>query len=129
MSWALSHFYGDDEDTPTCFVANSPLCSVCAESENICQEIVDIQSYLVVLLQAINALKEHGLEGATKTLIVAILLKSNEQYIRKYEQLHDAITSDDLLWGCGKIVDDVSMSYASWHNVLYIAVHIGFLDL
>ena len=129
LLWALSHFYGDNEDTPTCFVGNSPVCSVCELSEAICQETVDIQSYLVVLLHAINALRELGLEGATKTLITAILLKNNEQYIQKYEQLHDVTKSDDSIWGCGKVVNDVPMSYVSWHNVLYAAVHIGFVDL
>lgn len=43
LSWALSHFYADDQDPPTCFVANNLLCSVCEESEAICQETVDIQ--------------------------------------------------------------------------------------
>ena len=110
-------------------MANSPLCSVCEHSEVICQETDDIQSYLVVLLQAIEALKKLGVEGATKTLITAMLIKTNEQYVRKYEQLHDAIETDDSIWGCGKMVNDVAMSYISWHYVLYVAVHIGFLDL
>ena len=69
LSWALSHFYPDDQDPPTCFVANNPLCSVCEESEAICQETVDIQQHLVVLLKTIQAFAECGLEGATKTLI------------------------------------------------------------
>ena len=51
LSWALSHFYADDQDPPTCFVANNPLCSVCEESETICQERVDIQQHLVILLK------------------------------------------------------------------------------
>ena len=57
LSWALSRYYGDDEDAPTCFVANSPLCSVCEHSEAICQETVDVRPYLVVLLQAVKVLK------------------------------------------------------------------------
>ena len=32
-------------------------------------------------------------------------------------------------YGDDEDTDDVSMSYASWQNVLYVAVHIGFLDL
>ena len=124
----LSYFFGD-EYAPTCFVASSPLCSVCKHSEVICQETDDMQSYLVVLLQAIEALKKLGLEGATKTSTTAVLLKTNEQYVWKYEQLHDVIENDDSIWGCGKMVHNVAMSYISWHNVLYIAVHIGFLDL
>ena len=82
LLWALSHFYGDNEDTPTCFVGNSSVCSNCGLSEAICQETVDIQSYLVVLLHAINVLRELGLEGATKTLITAILLKTGSNTFR-----------------------------------------------
>jgi len=59
------------------------------------------------LLQAIKALKELDLEGATKTLITAILLKNNKQYVQKYEQLHDVTNSDDSI---GKVVNDVPMS-------------------
>ena len=44
LMWALSHFYAD-QDQPTCFVANNPLCTVCEESEAICQESIDIQQY------------------------------------------------------------------------------------
>ena len=129
LSWALSHFYADDQDPPTCFVANNPLCSVCEESEAICQETVDIQQHLVVLLKTIQAFAECGLDGATKTLITAMLMKTNEQYIRKHEQLDDIFDASDSLWGCGKLVNGTMMSYSSWHKLLYVAVHIGFLDL
>jgi len=40
--WALSHCIRD-QDQLTCFVANNPLCTVCEESEAICQESIDIQ--------------------------------------------------------------------------------------
>ena len=55
LVWALSHFYAgaDDQDPPTCFVANNPLCTVCEESEAICQESIDIQQYMVVFLETL----------------------------------------------------------------------------
>ena len=37
--------------------------------------------------------------------------------------------SSDSLWGCGKLVNGTMISCSSWHKVLYVAVHIGFLDL
>ena len=53
---------------------------------------------VVVLLKTIQAFTECGLEGATKTLITAMLMKTNEQYIRKHEQLHDNFDSSNSLW-------------------------------
>ena len=43
LSQEWSHFYGgaDDNDPPTCFTANSPLCAVCRVSDAICQESSD----------------------------------------------------------------------------------------
>lgn len=78
-AWALSHFYSgaDDQDPPTCFAANNPLCTVCEEAEAICQESIDIQQYMVILLKTFQNLADHGLRGITKTLITAILLQSN----------------------------------------------------
>ena len=76
-----------------------------------------------------QTLAEYGLEGATKTLITAVLMKTNEQYVRKYEQLHEIFDASDSLWGCGKLVNGTMMSCSSWHKVLYVAVHIDFLDL
>jgi len=43
--------------------------------------------------------------------------------------VHDVTKSDDSIWASGKVVNDVPMSYVSWHNTLFVAVHIGFLDL
>ena len=49
-------FYGgaDDNDLPTCFTANAPLCAVCRISDAICQESSDIQDYLLLLFQTIK---------------------------------------------------------------------------
>ena len=90
---------------------------------------VDIQQHLIILLKTIQAFTECGLEGATKTLITAMLMKTNEQYIRKHEQLHDILDASDSLWGCGKLVNCTMMSCSSWHKLLYVGVHIGYLDL
>ena len=40
-------------DQKTCLVANNPLCTVCEESEAICQESIDIQKYMVLLLKTL----------------------------------------------------------------------------
>lgn len=79
LLWALSNFYAgaDDRDPPICFVANNPLCTVCEESEAICQQSIDIQQYMVLLLKTLQKLADYGLQGITKTLITAILMQSN----------------------------------------------------
>ena len=134
LVWALSHFYAgaDDQDPPTCFVANNPLCTVCEESEAICQESIDIQQYMVVLLETLQSLADYGLRGITKTLITAILMQSNEQYVRKFKELEGIFDDDDdndLRWSCGRTVGDVRMSFSAWHKVLYVAVNIGYVDM
>ena len=137
LVWALSHFYAgtDDQDPKTCFVANNPQCMVCEEAEAICQESIDIQQYMVLLLKTLQSLADNGLQGITKTLIIAILMQSNEQYVRKFKELECVFDDDDddndhtLRWGCGRMVGDVQMSMAAWHKVLYVAVHIGYVDM
>ena len=81
--WALSYFYAgaNDASSPTCFVNNSPLCSVCENSKLICQESIDIKEHLILLFSAVRALCSAGLEGVTKTLLTAVLLGSNEKYV------------------------------------------------
>jgi len=63
LLWSLSHFYGgaDDEDPLTCFTANAPLCSACEAADVICEQSVDIQTYLCILLTAISELHDKGL--------------------------------------------------------------------
>lgn len=131
LSWALSLFYAgaNDEDPPTCFVGNNPLCSVCEHTEIICQASIDIQKYLVLLLQTIKDLCDFGLEGVTKTLVTAVLLQGNEQYVHTFEKLQTIFDEDNSCWGCGAIVDDIRMSQPAWHKILYVAVHLSFLDL
>ena len=59
-------------------------------------------------------------------MITAVLMKTNEQYVCKYEQLHEIFDTSDSLWGCGKLVNG---TISSWHKVLYVAVHISYLAL
>lgn len=86
LSWALSLFYAgaNDEDLPTCFVGNNPLCSVWERTEMICQASIDIQKYLVLLLQTIKDLCDLGV---TKTPVTVVLLQGNEQYVHTFEKL------------------------------------------
>ena len=80
LFWVLSHFYGDvdDSDPPTCFTANAPLCAVCRLSDAVCQETCDIQDYLLLLFQTMKTLDNDGFQGVTKTLLIAVLLQTNE---------------------------------------------------
>ena len=95
-----TNFHADDQDPPTCFLANNPLCSVCEESEAICQEIVDIKQHLVIFLKTMQVFTEYGLEVLPcKTMITAMLMKTHAVYIHKHEQLHDIFDACDSLYG------------------------------
>ena len=116
LVWALSHFCAgaDDQDPPTCFVANNPLCTVYEESEAIInyakRAFIFSSSYMVVLLKTLQSLADYGLRDITKTLITAILMQTNEQYVRKFKELEgifDDDDDDDLRWDCGRMVGDV----------------------
>ena len=112
LSWALSHFYGgaDDNDPPTCFTANAPLCAVCRTSDAICQESSDIQEYLLLLFQTIKTLNKVGFQGVTKTLLTAVLLQINERYVRSFAEIVDLLDNNDSCWGCGVMVKGLKMS-------------------
>ena len=125
LSWALSHFYSgaDDNDPPTCFTANAPLCAVCRVSDAICQESCDIQDYLLLLFQAIKTLSNAGFLGVTKTLLIAVLLQINERYVCSFAEMVDLLDSNNSCWGCGIMVKGLKMSQSMWHEILYVAVH------
>ena len=72
LSKELSVLYGGaGDDLPTCFVANSPLFSVCSHSEEICQWNVDIEPFLIVLLSAFKQMHDLGLQNVTKTCVAS----------------------------------------------------------
>ena len=80
---------------------------------------------MVVLLKTLQSLDDYGLQDITKTLITAILMQSNEQYVHKLKELEGIFDDDDddgLRWGCGRTV-------SAWHKVLYVALHIGYVDM
>ncbi|MCY3928217.1 MAG: helicase-related protein [Acidobacteria bacterium] len=128
---ALACFYGGagDSDPPTCFIANNPLCSVCELAEEICQVSIDIKEYLVLLLRAIQELYETGLQGVTKTLLISVLLQTNEKYVRTFGTLQSIFDNEESCWGCGVSVNGTKMSQPGWHKVLYVAVHLSLVDL
>ena len=65
---------------------------------HICQWSIDIQAFLVVLLKTVKQVLNAGLCNATKTLLLFILLKANEQYVRKCDLLHNTeISNSDQL--------------------------------
>jgi len=131
LSWALCHFYGgvDDSDPPTCFTANAPLCAVCRLSDAICQETCDIQDYFMLLFQTMKTLDHAGFQGVTKTRLIAVLLQKNERYVRSFTAMVDLLDSNDPCWGCGVMVKGLKMSQSVWHKILYVAVHLGFINL
>ena len=89
LARSLANLYGGagDIDPPTCFVSNSPLCAVCTHSDDICQWSVDIRSFLLVLLKTVKQICDTGLQKVTKTLLVSVLLQSNENYVRSFDAL------------------------------------------
>jgi len=83
----------------------------------------------MLLLKTFQSLVDYGLQGMTKTLITAILMQSNEQYVRKFKELEDIFDDDDSCWGCGRMLGDIRMSFTAWYKILYVAVHIGYIDM
>jgi len=131
LSRALAYFYGGvgETDPPTCFVANNPLCSVCNVADEICRVSIDIKEYLVVLLTVIQKLCEMGLQSVTKTLLISVLLQSNEKYVSTFDSLQSIIVEEGSCWGCGVMVCGIKMSQPAWHKVLYVAVHLDLIHL
>ena len=119
-----------DNDPPTCFISNSPLCTVCAQMDDICQWSVDIQSFLLTLLNAMQQIHDAGLPKVSKTLLISVLLHSNETYVRSFDALRDLLDSDDdTCWGSGLFINDVRVSKSSWHKVIYVAVYLGYANI
>lgn len=112
LAWSLANFYGGaaDKNPPTCFVSNSPLCTVCMQSADICQWSINIQAFLVVLLKAVKEVYDVGLHNITKTLLLSILLRTNEEYVRKFDLLQDIINNEDTCWGSGVYLGDTAVS-------------------
>ena len=131
LSKALSYFYAgaNDKNPPPCFIANSPLCAVCVNSEALSQVSIDIREHMIVLLRTANELCLAGLQGVTKTLLTAVLLGVNEQYVHSFDVLHEMMNDKESCWGCGTSILGNRMSQLQWHKIIYVAVHLGYLDL
>ena len=50
---------------------------------------------MVIWLKNFQSLVAYGLRGITKTLITAILMQSNEQYVQTFKELEGIFTDDD----------------------------------
>ena len=131
LARSLANLYGGagDIDPPTCFVSNSPLCAVCTHSDDICQWSVDIRSFLLVLLKTVKQICDTGLQKVTKILLISVLLQSNENYVRSFDALQDMLDESNTCWGSGLYVNAIRVSKPSWHKVIYVAVHLGYLDV
>ena len=131
LLWSLSHFYGgaDDGDPPTCFTANAPLCSVCEAADIICEQSVNIQNHLCILLMAISQLHDKGLSTVTKTLLVGFLMKATSKYIHNNETIREMVDTSDTCWGSGMVVDGKHMTAYAWAKIIYVAVHLSLLKL
>ena len=105
------------------------MCAVCTEKEDICQESKDIKEYLILLLKTAIEFCDNGLDGVTKTLLIAVLLKYNQKYVESFDELKDLTQHENTVWDCGTNVNGIVMSKAAWHKILYVAVHLGYLDL
>ena len=132
LSRSLAALYGGagDTDPPTCFVSNSSLCTVCAQIDHICQWSIDIQPFLSTLFNTMQQLHAASLPRVTKTLLISVLLQCNETYVRSFDSLSDLLDSDnDTCWGSGLYINDARMSKPSWHKVIYVAVHLGYVNV
>ena len=70
----LAILYGGAGATnpPTCFVLNSPLCAVCSQMDEICQWSIDIQPFILILLNMVQQVHGAGVKSVTKTLKISI---------------------------------------------------------
>ena len=46
-----------------------------------------------------------------------------------FNELKDFAQHENPMWGCGTNVNGIVMSKAAWHKIIYVAVHLGYLDL
>ena len=72
---------------------------------------------------------ETGLQSVTKTLLISVLLQSNEKYVRTFDSLQSIFEEEGSCWGCGVFVCGSKMFQPDWHKLLYVAVHRSFMDL
>jgi len=131
LARSLANLYGGagDTDPPTCFVSNSPLCAVCSKIDEICQWSIDIQPFMAILLKMVQQVRDAGMQRITKTLMISILLQCNEKYVKSFDLLQDLVDDCNTCWGSGVYVNDMRVSKPSWHKVIYVAVHLGLLDM
>jgi len=61
--------------------------------------------------------------------LISVLLQINEKFVKTFGSLHCIFDSDEACWGCGVNVEGIKMSQPSWHKILYVAVHLNFVDL
>ena len=101
LSRALSYFYSgaNDNDPPSCFIANSMLCAVCVNSEALSQVSINIKEHMILLLRTTNELCIAGLQGVTKKLLTVVLLGINERYVHSFEVLHEILNDKNHAGG------------------------------
>jgi len=132
LARSMAKLYGGaaDTDPPTCFVLNSPFCAVCSQIDEISQWSIDVQPFIFILLKMVQQVHDAGMQCVNKTLMISILLQCNENYVKSFSVLQDLLDGDsDSCWGSGVYVNDVRVSKPSWHKVIYVAVHLGLLDM
>jgi len=61
--------------------------------------------------------------------LTAVLLGCNEKYVKTFYVLCAMLDDDESCWGCGKSIDSIVMSQLTWHKIIYVAVHVGYLDV
>ena len=69
---------------------------------------------------------EIGLQGVTKTLLISVLLQTNEKYVQTFGLLFD---SEESCWWCGVSGNGIKMSKSVCHKILYVAVNLNLVDL
>ena len=128
LAWALSYFYGGagDAEPPTCFVSNSPLCMICAVSDLICEETVNIKEYLCILLQTVKDLRAADINSVTKTLLIGVMMQTTSKYVCGHKEIVD---KTNIPWGSGLTVNNIQITSSAWCKVIYIAVHLSLLTL
>jgi len=105
-----------DIDPPACFVSNSPLWTVCSQIDEICQWSIDIQPFVLILLNMVHQVHDAGMQNATKKLMISILLQCNEEYVRTFDVLEDFLDGDgETCWRIGLYVNDIQVSMAQSH--------------
>ena len=80
---------------------------ICAVSDLICEETVNIKEYLRILLQTVKDLRAADINSVTKTLLIGVMMRTTSKYVGGHKEIVD---KTNIPWGSGLTVNDIQMT-------------------